>query len=281
MSQGIFGRGLGRALRRATRGSRLLTVATAGALALLLVPSAASAQLAVDHVELLLDPQSASQRIGLFSVKNEGEKPVQALIRIEDWDRAEDGTNHWYPSGTVSGSCGHALQIFPASMQLAPGASQSVRVTLDSAITDRECWGAAIVETTHPRVVGGRSLLYVLRTAVKIYADSPGLQSEGTVAELHVAPSPAAADSGRPLVEAVFANTGERHAVAHGTVEFRRPDNSVAERVSLPDAYALPGASARVTALAPALPSGRYVALALFDYGGNDIAAAQVEYEVP
>lgn len=280
MSQGVFGRGLGRAFRRATRGSRLTILAIAGGLATLIAPPA-SAQLAVDHVELLLNPQSASQRIGLFSVKNEGEKPVQALIRIEDWDRAEDGTNRWYPAGTVKGSCGSALKIFPASMQLAPGASQTVRVTLDSAITDRECWNAAIVETTQPRMVHGRSLLYVLRTAVKVYAGTAALHSEGAVADLTVAPSTAAADSGRPRIEAVFQNTGERHVVAHGSVEFRRPDNSVAERVPLPDAYALPGASARVSAVAPALAPGRYVALALFDYGGDDIAAAQVEYQVP
>lgn len=272
---------LGRVLRHALRGSRAFTLLLAPLAGLAVAPTQARAQLAVDHVELLLDPTSADQRIGLFSVRNEGSKAVQAVVRLEDWDRAEDGTNRWYPDGTLPGSCGAGLTIFPASVQLAPGQSQTVRVSLDSVPAGRECWGAAILETRQPRVVSGRSVVYVLRTAVKIYAGSPTLRADGMISRLAVSRSSAPADSGRPRIDAVFSNTGERHLIGRGTLEFRRPDNSVAARIALPDAYALPGAEARVSALGPELPAGRYIALALLDYGGDEIAAAQAEYQAP
>ena len=269
--------GLGRSLRRAHRGlytlSALLVAAAAG--------RPLHAQLAVDHLELQLGPGMPESRVGLFTVKNEGTAPVQAAVRLEDWDRDEDGTNHWHPVGTQPGSCGNRLSIFPQSLQLAPGAARTIRVTLDSALGESECWAGAIVETNAPRIVAGRSVLYVLRTAVKIYAAAAGLRADGSVTALQVTTSSVPADSARPRVEATFANTGERHLVAHGSVEFRRPDNSLAARVPLPDAYVLPGAKAVVTALAPRLPPGRYVALALFDFGGDDIAAAQSVYAAP
>ena len=269
--------GLGRALRRTLRG---LCPVVAAAVALG-VAAPVHAQLAVDHIELQLGPGTAESRIGLFTVRNDGTAPAQATIRLEDWNRDPDGTNHWFPAGSQPGSCGNRLSIFPRSVQLAPGAVQTVRVTLDSALSGAECWAGAIVETNSPRVVGGRSVLYVLRTAVKIYAGTPGLRADGTVAALDVTTAPAPADSGRPRIEATFSNTGERHLVAHGSVEFRRPDNSLAAKVALPDVYVLPGASGTVSALAPRLPSGRYVALALFDFGGDDIAAAQSVYQAP
>ena len=41
-----------------------------------------------------------------------------------------------------------------------------------------------------------------------------------------------------------------------------------------------PGARSRIRVAVPLLPQGRYVALAILDYGGDQLAAAQIEYEV-
>jgi hypothetical protein len=66
--------------------------------------------------------------------------------------------------------------------------------------------------------------------------------------------------------------------VARGAVEIRRPDNTVVRRLTLPDIYALPGARHVVRVTLPALEAGDYVLLATMDYGGEDIAAAMLEY---
>jgi len=81
-------------------------------------------------------------------------------------------------------------------------------------------------------------------------------------------------------VEVAFQNTGSKHVVANGRVEVRRPDNTTVAVIDLPPAYALPGATMRVRATLPALATGRYVVLAVLDYGGTEIAAAQLEHEV-
>jgi hypothetical protein len=91
----------------------------------------------------------------------------------------------------------------------------------------------------------------------------------------------AAADTSRQELALAFTNTGARHVLVQGTLELRRPDNSVASKIAMPHLHVLPGATQHVAVPLPNLPRGRYVALAILDYGGSDVAAGQVEYEVP
>jgi P pilus assembly chaperone PapD len=265
---------VGRALRRASRPAALSVF----------VPAIVSAQLAVNRVELSLRPHARDQRIAVIGVKNEGAQPVQAVVRLEDWDRSSDGTNQWYRYGTRTGSCDKMLSVFPLALSLEPGATQSIRVALDSAAApNAECWAAAVVETVQPGMNGGQRVNYVLRTAVKIYVEPSALVSDGEIADLRIADGalPNDSSSNQPShLELDFTNTGARHVVAQGTVEFRRRDNSVAARVTIPTVYALPGAHHTVKFAMPRLPKGIYVALATMDFGGDEIAAAQLEYEV-
>jgi len=209
---------------------------------------------------------------------------VQAVVRLEDWDRTGDGTNRWYPLGSLPHSCGSALSIFPLSMSLDPGAAQSIRVTVDSAaVAPVECWAAAVVETTRPAMQGGQRVTYVLRTAVKLYVQHRGLRTNGEITDLHVTPDTAApADTADAAdhIELAFTNTGSRHLVAGGSVEIRRLDNSLAAKIAISDIYALPGACQITKTRIPRLARGHYIVLALLDYGGDEIAAAQIEYTV-
>ena len=136
---------------------------------------------------------------------------------------------------------------------------------------------AAVVETVQPAEREGQRVAYVLRTAVKIYVQSPGLRAAGEIADLRLVPEPADRASAA-RVEVAFANTGTRHVTAEGVLEVRRPDNAVVARVPLPNVYALPGARQAIRVPLPDLPPGRYVLLATLDYGGIDIAAAMLEH---
>lgn len=239
-------------------------------------PPPLAAQIAVSQVEMFFSPKRSGARSGLFKLTNEGAKPVQAQIRLEDWDRTEDGTNVWYPQGTRPGSCRKLLQIFPASVALDPGASQSVRVMLDStASISQECWAGAVVETVQPRVVGGRAVSYLIRTAVKLYVLPSELTAEGGVTAFNLI---RAQRAGVDSLDLLFANTGGKHLTTKGTVEFRRPDNSVAATLQLPILYTLPGAKSRARLAVPELPVGRYVVLAMLDFGGDELTAAEMEY---
>ena len=116
---------------------------------------------------------------------------------------------------------------------------------------------------------------YVVRTAVKVYVEPAGTQTAGEITDMNVLPSV----EGEQL-EVWFRNSGTRHYVAKGAVEFRRADNSVAAKIALPDYYVLPGAAQRVKIAVPKLGVGEYIAIAMVDFGGDDIAAMQVEHTV-
>jgi P pilus assembly protein, chaperone PapD len=264
-----------------------------GAAALMtLAPQGAASQIAVDRMELVLQPSVADRKVGVFSVKNNGGVPLQATVVLADWDRDEDGANRFYPAGANAGSCGGSLRISPAAMRLEPGSSQDVRIALDGAAaagasaTPRECWQIVFVEAALPPVAGARrTVAYVLRTGVKLYVAPDGLSPGGEITEMRVRPrGPAAAptttDSTSGDLELTFHNTGALHTVAAGTVEWRRADNSLAAKVPLPEIYTLPGATRRLSVPVPRLAPGRYVALAILDFKGSELAAAQLEHEV-
>lgn len=237
----------------------------------------AHAQLGVDRSEISIQPSVPAERVGLITVRNTSDRPVQAVVRTEDWDRSPEGANRWFPAGTVKGSCGDALTVFPLSVSLAPGASQSIRLVLDSAVAPkmtRECWGAVVLETVQPPAAG-RGMSYVIRTAVKVYVEPAGLAKAGEVTDMRVLHAPAG-DS----LEVWFRNSGQRHYVAKGSVEIRRTDNSVAATLPLPEYYILPGARQRAVVAMPALTPGRYVAIGMVDFGGDEIAAMQMEHVV-
>lgn len=224
------------------------------------------------------DPASHQTAI---SVRNESSQPVQAIVRLEDWDRARDGRNQWYRYGTHrgAGSCSPALAIFPQSLRLDPGAEQAIRVVLDGdKAPPGECWSAAVVETTQPGERMGQRVSYVVRTAVKIYVRSADLISEGEIEAVRLVDDATAENARQKSVEVEFANTGTSHVTARGLLEVRRPDNTTLHKLSLPTVYALPGAKHVVRVPLPALPRGDYVFLATMDYGGADIAAALLEH---
>lgn len=263
---------------RRPRRSRLVPVAV---LALLLaVPIALPAQLAVGRVELVIDAADRTSRDAAISVRNESDRAVQAIVRLEDWDRTSDGTNRWYAYGTLAGkgSCAPALSVFPQALRLEPGAEQALRVVLDSArAPGGECWAAAVVETVVPAGRGGQRVSYVVRTAVKVYVQHAGLVPGGEIEAVRVTVD--STQRSRPaMIEVLFSNTGTRHVVASGALEVRSADNVLVSRIPLPSVYALPGSRQAVRVAMPSLPPGRYVFLATMDYGGPDIAAALLEH---
>ncbi len=236
----------------------------------------AHAQLAVDRSELFIRPAVRTERVGLITVTNTSGQPMQAQVKLEDWKRSAEGANQWFPAGTVPGSCGARLTVFPLALSLEAGATQSIRLSLADSVTSlpQECWSAVMVEAA--QVATQRNgMNYVVRTAVKVYVEPAGTQTAGEITDMNVLPGP----DGEQL-EVWFRNSGTRHYVAKGAVEFRRADNSVAAKIALPDYYVLPGAAQRVMIPMPKLGVGEYAAIAMVDFGGEDIAAMQMDHVV-
>jgi P pilus assembly chaperone PapD len=258
----------------------------------------ASAQLLVDPLELTLIAAGNSRVSGSFSLANTSDAAVQATITRQDWDRAENGDNRFLAAGTSGASCGAMLSASPLSIRVEAHSSRIIRLSAQSAAPiSKECWDIFFVEEVPQRApVKGNSLHYIFRTGVKVYVAPPDLPRDAQVEDMSVEDStlaPAASSTPSKLsvsagpgatkrqIAIRFHNTGGMHLLAKGRLEFRRLDNTLALQVPIAEFPTLPGSVRKVLVDVPAgLAPGDYVVLALIDFGGAELVAGQIDYQV-
>ncbi len=256
------------------------------------VSQPASAQLLVDPLEVTMLTAGASRASASFSLQNTSDKPVQASITRQDWDRQENGDNRFL----APGSSGKSLTVSPLSIRVEPHSSRVVRLAVQTdAALSRECWDIVFVEEVPQRAATkGNSLQYIFRTGVKVYVAPPGLTRDGAVEDMAVVVAPpakaaaatktasavAAPAPAKKQIAIRFHNTGGMHLLAKGRLEFRRLDNTVATQVPIAEFPTLPGAARKVLVDVPSdLAAGDYVVLALIDFGGAELVAGQIDYQ--
>jgi P pilus assembly chaperone PapD len=260
------------------------------ALAMLLVGTTAQAQISIDRKELVLRPDSLTQRNGVMIVRNTGRMTTGAVIRVEDWDRGADGAHRFYDAGTQPGSCASVLTIAPLEFTLAPGESRAIQIGVDG-VVNSACWSLVLVEAEERvRDEHGKVILAVVRTGMKVYAEPSDSRALGIVSEVEVETSEAAHSSSVTTTAATstavtaavtFRNTGDRHLRGMGHVEIRRADDSVLATLPLPELQTLPGATATARVVLPATLKGTYRLRAVVNYGGPSSAAAEREAAIP
>ncbi len=244
-----------------------------------MVPSVGRAQLSIDRGEMELVPgASAERRVGLLTVRNTGDARVQAVVSMEDWDRAMDGGNRFFPMGKLAHSCGEGLRVFPASFSLGAGEATQVRIEYVGTRRGDECTNLIVVEEAKASSVKRAGITVNTRMGLKVYVTPAETSAGGEVTDLVMERPTKAGDSTR--VVATYRNDGTRHVQATGRLEIRRDDNPVVDTVRLPTVYALAGASMQTRAALPPLAPGKYVLLAIYDFGGAELAAAQLEVEI-
>jgi len=266
----------------AVTSGRALTMALA-LLGVLGVSQGAQAQLTVSELELRIRPESAV-KTGVIQVTNELDKPIQALVELQDWNRDENGNNRFFPTGKVAGSCGDQLKAFPMSLRIEPHASAPLRISFDGPATSN-CWGVVFVQASPPtRPASQQSqITYVIRTGIKVYVEPDNATRTGDVDSVRIVQAARSeTDTTRVRsIEVLFRNTGTAHLKPSGAIEIRSADNQVAARLQIEQFPIAPGDARRIVMPLPQLSTGRFVALAILDYAGPEIAAGQIEFEVP
>jgi P pilus assembly chaperone PapD len=277
------------------RGGRVRRTALALCAITGLAGTPAAGQLLVDPLEVMLTTEGANSIAATFTIMNSSARAVQATITREDWDRLENGENRFLPPGTTGASCGKLLSVSPLTIRVEPRSSRTVRLAVEGAeALKKECWDIVFVEEAPQRQsVRGNSLQYTFRTGVKVYVAPPGLPLDAAIEDMKiedVAVHPDSAKANKPVagkaagtkrqIAIRFRNTGGMHLLAKGRLEFRRPDNSLAIQVPIPEFPTLPGSTRKVSIDAPtALVAGEYVVLALIDFGGAELIAGQIDYQ--
>lgn len=243
------------------------------AIAALLTMSAQSihAQIVVDREIVSLNPNSSAERTATVMVRNSGMAPVAGSVQLEDWDVDARGASHWRKRGDVAGSCGKRVEVSPATVQLAPGETRAVRISLKpNAQFAAECWSAAVVRVG---AEGAKDAdrAEASRTTVPLYVTPSGLSVDGELSDMYVK-----GDS----LEVVFRNTGKLRARIVGEIQVQTPDDSVVTTVPLEEATVLMGATRHLRVPMPKLPRGSYVLMAIVDFGGDQLTTVQAALEM-
>lgn len=255
-------------------------------------PRAIEAQVSVNELEVhlaLTTPRGTLTDV--IPVRNEETRAQQVRVVVGDWVRDSLGNNVFLEAGDVSESCGARLQVFPSTFQIAPGATELVRVAYEPTADDVGCWSIVYVETVNPPPpqidAQGSFLTIEIRTGVKIYVHREHAVALGEVEDVAVATAwrpiaPVSRDSA--LVREVsvwFHNTGTAHVRMRTSLEVRDAQGALVQNIAGPEAPMTPGAKRIIRIGMPDLPAGDYVAIVLLDYGGAEIAAAQADFRVP
>ena len=210
-----------------------------------------------------------------FLVRNDSERSQTVTIYLGDWDRDVDGTNRFYPVGTIERTLSPWLLVEPARLNLPPGEAQEITATLavpsrEEASLDGTYWGIIFVQG-EPRPVeqGGTTVMAIERFGVKVYATIAGTEApSGVVRAVEATPS----DEGVE-VRVVYENTGNVKQRVQGSLEVIDRTGTLISEVPIDAFPILPGAQRVVVLTLAPLDRGIYQLRAVLDYGGDVLVA--------
>lgn len=248
-------------------------------------PRIAAGQLEVNHFEVFL---TATNSRGTFIVTNTSNEAVTSRLTVGDWERAVDGTNHYTDTaGTLKGSCHPNITVFPSTLLLAPQQSQTVQVTYTGGARTTSCWSIVFVGTAPQpaNIAGGARVTVELRQGIKVYVEPPGARPElqvDSVDTIHHVPAPnePPRDTVGFDISAMVHNPGLIQSRVKGHIEYRTIKDSLVAQRAIDEFPILPGAQRRVRSRLPQLRPGHYVVLVVFDFGGPELVAGQLELDV-
>jgi hypothetical protein len=247
-----------------------------GILALVAVLSAATAEpVHGQHfsawpavVRLTVAPDTSV--VAVIQVRNDGTADLPLRFHAGDFEQDEVGDHQFLAPGEHPRSCHSRMRIFPSGAVLSPGQIQEVRVQVGA--PDQACWSFVYAEAV-TGALGGISVGQ--RIGVKLFASRPEVPVLGEVASIQGASS-----SGGPEITLQFRNTGESPLRASGTVDIRSLTGDVLHTAEVRPFTVLPGAVRKLVVDIPGLlPAGRYLTVALVDFGGEYISGGQAQFD--
>jgi hypothetical protein len=221
-------------------------------------------------------PASAETVEATVAVRNSGHAPLRLRLFTEDFDQSLDGSHVTFPAGEHGRSCARRMQVFPELLTVPPGVSQPVSIRMaPGSPPEGTCWSMVFIESPPPE---GSGLRAGLRIGVKVYGLVEGGRGHGDIVGASVAQPSAPED--RTLVFTVT-NAETWPIVARGSVEIRDLAGSSYAIVRVEPLSVLPGHDREVSIPIPGrLDPGRYLAIPVLEFGGEDLMGAQVTFRV-
>lgn len=255
-------------------------------LGLLLLTTLAQAQTGVGvsppRVLLPLAPgASATQSVTVDHPGRQG--TLQVSVVLSDVLLAPDGRPLYLDPGSHPRSLVGWLSVSPLEFLLQPQGSQEVRYTVRVPPEAKEgtYWGIVFFESGPAQGrEGGGGIGIRVRTRVGhvVYVDIGRVTRSGRIQGVRYLP-PAGREPA--TLRVVFQNTGNGVMRLTGRVEVRDAQGKAVAQVQVPETASLPGATHEVPVpLEKPLSPGRYVVLAVLDYGEASLIAGESRLEV-
>lgn len=267
-SIGAVGRAIGaRVIGALMVGALMVGAPSVGVLA---VPVAAAAQFSV-YPAMVEFPAASGVGTESLTIENQGSESIEVRVYQSDYDRTEDGGHTYLEHGSHVNSCRGRLQAFPDQLAVEPGQRGEIRLRLEGG--SGTCWGIVFVEK---RTLTASGITVAQRIGVKVLARSAGGTMEGRVGGMSVDTA-----GGRAAVIG-FENEGEQVLDIDGEIEIRDMTGEILEVLDVDPFRVLPGRTRRVrVSLDDAtLTPGRYVLVAVLDFGGEYLVGGQALLEV-
>jgi hypothetical protein len=239
-----------------------------------------SAALRVSQIEFdLILPRGVIETFS-FHVLNNEEEPTEVTLTLADWDRDLRGENRFYPPGQIARSAAGWISVAPTKFALKKDEQREVRYTIRvPPEIEGTYWAAIMVEGTPQQTAGqpGTTVVIRRRFAVKVYETPPGTgKKAGRITGLELR------GLNPPNVYVEFENKGNAHfPEVKGLVEIRDEKGTTLEKIAVAGFPILPGAKRGLVVNSSRqkgdlVPPGRYVILAVLDYGGDSQAGGQL-----
>lgn len=249
--------------RCGVRSSLLAIVALAVA-----VPAAAQFSVYPAVMELEAETSPATQTV---TVENQGDEAIEVRVYLSDYDRTADGGHTYVAFGEHANTCGGRLEAFPDQLAVEPGERGEIRLRLDAG--PGTCWAIAFVEK---RTLTASGITVAQRIGVKVLAEVAGGVREGQVASF------AMDTTAERAALLTFENESVGWLDVEGEIEVRDMAGEIVEVVEVDGFQVLPGRvrDVRVPLDGLALEPGRYILVAILDFGGDYLAGAQTLLEI-
>lgn len=257
-------------------------------LALLLIASLSLAYFGLASIiagplTIIIEIPPGENSFGFFKVANSGETPEEVTVSLADWSLAPNGEIQFAEPGTLTRSLADWINFSPVSFRIEPGEVQRVDFTINAPEDEGgDHWALFLVEGSEVTPIAETtgelqtSVGVKVRYGIKIFQHDPGATKSSRITSMKIVePDPL-------KIKIVFKNTG--NAVLWnviGWVEIRDETGDTVKKLDIDEFSVLPDSERELEVMTEEkLPSGKYIALAIIDFGGDFLVGHELPFKV-
>lgn len=226
-------------------------------------------------LELSIPPGTHDYNIPI-TIRNSSGGTVHVVSSMSDFGVTPNGNYAFERAGTRPYSLLRWATINPREFDLSPDTTEQVRLTLSvpkSSSLSGEYAGVIFFQTRPVR--RSRTVAVSVRIATKIYATIPGtVKLDGAISKMTSTPGP-----GGRMYRVLFVNRGNVHVYCSGQLLVQK-GGQVVERLAMPrDMLVERGGDRLIEVSGKRLPPGKYLAVAMIDYGGKTMTGGEISFD--